>query len=202
MNNSKKKILEKSLYLFLLKSYESVTMREIQEAAGISRGAIYHHFKSKEDIYEQIVNEYLLPAFSSYSFISEEDKKSLINTIYASLKFRQNHINNLKEITNSKITDFNFFKFIFQASEHCKSFYEQTNLLTEKEFNGWRNTIQNAMRTGEIKSDIDIDFAAQYFITSPLGLGNFSVLSKYIHINNDTRSVYTKFYNLLKKTNF
>lgn len=200
MNPSKKKIIENSFCLFLSKSYESVTLREIQETTGTSRGAIYHHFNSKEEIYEETINQYLIPAFSSYSITDEEDKKNMINTIYASIKYRQSHTNILKEVTNSKITDYDFFKFIYQAAEHSKNFSEQANLIVEKDFRSWRNCVQNAMRTGEIRSDIDIDFTAQYFLTAPLGLGNLSAFKKYIHTDiNDTRTLYLKFYNLLIK---
>lgn len=197
----KKKILDKAFNLFLKKSYESVTLREIQEAANTSRGAIYHHYRSKEDIYEQVLNEYILPAFNSYSYIDEEEKKNLLNTIYASLKYRQNHLSMLREVTNSNINNYNFFRMVYEANEHNKNFCEQTNWLMEKEFKGWRNTVQQAMRTGEIRSDIDIDYTAQYFILTPLGLGNLSAFNKYIHIDtNDVRSIYLKFYNLMKKS--
>lgn len=205
MNPSKKKILEKSFALFLTKSYDSVSMREIQDAAGVSRGAIYHHFKSKEEIYEQIVNDYLLPIFSSYSLITDEEKKTLQSAVYAFVKYRQNHMNLLKEITpaNSKLTDFYFLKFIFQSTEHNKDFKEQVSLLYEKEYFGWRNIIQAAMRTGEIKSDIDIDYVAQYFVTTPFGIGLSSAFNQYVHASStDLRTIYVKFYSLLKKNSF
>lgn len=203
MNPSKKKILENAFNLFLTESYSSVSMQRIQNASGVSRGAIYHHFKSKEVIFEEIVNEYLIPAFSTYSMIQEDDKSSLQNMIYASIKSRQSHINLLKEITSFKLVDFYFFKFIFQASEHCKDFTEKINVLSEKEFNGWRNCIQLAMRTGEIRSDIDLDYVAQSFMTIPLGLGVFSAFSNYININTkDLRTAYLRFYSMLKKPGF
>ena len=106
MNPSKKKILENAFNLFLTESYSSVSMQKIQNSSGVSRGAIYHHFKSKEEIFEEVVNEYLMPAFSSYSMIQEDDKSSLQNMIYASIKCRQSHINLLKEVTSFKLTDF------------------------------------------------------------------------------------------------
>ncbi|MDL2214845.1 TetR/AcrR family transcriptional regulator [Dysgonomonas sp. OttesenSCG-928-M03] len=203
MATAKEKILEKAFNLFLLNSYDSVTMQQIQEASEVSRGAIYHHFKSKEEIFNAVVKIYLLPAFSSYSMISDEEKKSLQELIYASIKYRQSHINLLKDITSFKLTDFYFFKFIFQATENYKEFTEQVNLLTEKEFNGWRNVIQTAMRTGEIRPDIDLDYTAQMFIVTPLGLGIFSAFSNYININTkDIRTSYLRLYSLLKKPGF
>ena len=46
------KILETSLRLFLEKGYEKTTVQDIVDnLGGLSKGAIYHHFKSKEDIF-------------------------------------------------------------------------------------------------------------------------------------------------------
>ena len=59
-----KKILDVSLKLFLEKGYEHTTVQDIVDnLGGLSKGAIYHHFKSKEDI---------LQAASDYLF-SQED---------------------------------------------------------------------------------------------------------------------------------
>lgn len=44
------KILSVSLQLFTTKGYEKTTIQDIVEQLGMSKGAIYHHFKSKEDI--------------------------------------------------------------------------------------------------------------------------------------------------------
>ncbi len=43
-------ILTVSAKLFLEKGYDKTSMQDIAETAGISKGAIYHHFQSKEEI--------------------------------------------------------------------------------------------------------------------------------------------------------
>lgn len=201
---SKKKILDKAFELFLTRSFDSVSMREIQEESQLSRGAIYHHFKSKEEIFEQVVDMYLLPVFSSYSMIPDEEKRTLQEAIYSTAKYQQNHmilLNDLTKSMNVKMTDFFFFKFLFQATEHCKDFKEKAALIYEKEYNGWRNVIQSALRNGEVRADIEIDFVAQQFIISPYGLGICSAFSQYVHTGvSDTRTLHLKLYNLIRKT--
>ncbi len=45
------KILDVSYRLFMEKGYEYTSIQEIiDQLGGLSKGAIYHHFKSKEDI--------------------------------------------------------------------------------------------------------------------------------------------------------
>ncbi|GAB6010609.1 TetR/AcrR family transcriptional regulator [Viscerimonas tarda] len=199
MNPSKRKILEKAFSLFLVKSYNSVSMREIQELSNVSRGAIYHHFKSKEEIYEDVVNEYLLPIYLNYSLIAEGEKKTLQDAILGVIKCRQNHVNTLKEITSAKLIDFYFFKFLFQASEHSSNFNEQVGILMEKELTGWKNIIKFAMRSGELRADIDVDFVAEWIISTPFGLGITTAFSNAKFNFNDLRTTYLKLYSTIKK---
>lgn len=44
------KILVTASHLFVQKGYEKTSMQDIAQTAGISKGAIYHHFQSKSDI--------------------------------------------------------------------------------------------------------------------------------------------------------
>ena len=50
------KILEVSLALFNEKGYEKTTIQDIVNALGMSKGAIYHHFKSKEEILDAMID--------------------------------------------------------------------------------------------------------------------------------------------------
>ena len=44
------RILTEAARLFLQKGFEKTSMQDIMDATGLSKGAIYHHFASKEDI--------------------------------------------------------------------------------------------------------------------------------------------------------
>ena len=52
------KILEVSQRLFLKKGYDNTTIQDIvDELGGLTRGAIYHHFKSKEEIMDALTDK-------------------------------------------------------------------------------------------------------------------------------------------------
>ena len=46
----REKILNTATQLFIQKGSEKTSMQDIAQTAGISKGAIYHHFKSKDEI--------------------------------------------------------------------------------------------------------------------------------------------------------
>jgi AcrR family transcriptional regulator len=47
-------ILDTGTNLFAEKGYDATSMRDIANAAGVSKALLYHHFASKEDIYARI----------------------------------------------------------------------------------------------------------------------------------------------------
>ena len=51
---TKNKILIAASEVFARKGYDAETMQDIAEKCGLSKGAIYHHFKSKEKIMQAL----------------------------------------------------------------------------------------------------------------------------------------------------
>ena len=51
-------ILVAAYALFIEQGYHATTMRQISERAGLVVGGLYNHFKSKEEIYSQVLLEY------------------------------------------------------------------------------------------------------------------------------------------------
>lgn len=55
----KDKIIQESYELFATKGYEKTTIADIVKASDSSKGGFYHHFKSKEDIIDTILDNYV-----------------------------------------------------------------------------------------------------------------------------------------------
>ena len=49
-----RRILDTAEQLFIEKGYDRASLQDIIEATGLSKGAIYHHFTSKEDIFYSV----------------------------------------------------------------------------------------------------------------------------------------------------
>lgn len=52
-------ILEVARRLFIEKNYADVTINDIVTRANLSKGAVYHHFSNKEDVYLKMMHHYL-----------------------------------------------------------------------------------------------------------------------------------------------
>jgi AcrR family transcriptional regulator len=56
--NTKEKISYEALNLFSIRGFDAVSVRDIAGAVGIKESSLYNHYKSKQDIFESIVQQY------------------------------------------------------------------------------------------------------------------------------------------------
>lgn len=74
--DKKKQLLDAALHVFATQGFEKASMREIAANAGLTTGAIYYHYKNKDDLYYDAVKE------SAYFVhkLSEKDKDSKVKS--------------------------------------------------------------------------------------------------------------------------
>jgi AcrR family transcriptional regulator len=56
--NTEEHILNESMRLFLARGYHGTTIHDITQAAGLTKGSLYWHFGSKEELLERIMEEF------------------------------------------------------------------------------------------------------------------------------------------------
>lgn len=69
----KEQILNAALMVLVKKGYESSRVDDIVEKSGLSKGAIYWYYKSKKEIYLDLVNFWVLRYSAVLNHIVEED---------------------------------------------------------------------------------------------------------------------------------
>src|ERR1700690_4583547 len=56
--DTRERIQSVALELFAERGYEKTSLREIAERLGVTKAALYYHFKSKEDIVHSFTDDY------------------------------------------------------------------------------------------------------------------------------------------------
>jgi len=122
LSGTKKKIYDASVKLFAEKGYKATSVREIARVVGIQQSAIYNHFKNKEAILDEIIdnlsNSHLINLF--------EDKEP--KDIYKKGKALLKQVSNMfKLISYDPKTDL-LFRFMMQElfnNERLRVFYNE-----------------------------------------------------------------------------
>lgn len=70
-------ILEAAFECFATRGYHTATMDDLARASGLSKGSLYWHFSSKEDVFLALFDRWVEPIFDAWSRLSTEDRPSL-----------------------------------------------------------------------------------------------------------------------------
>ncbi|MHA6531219.1 TetR/AcrR family transcriptional regulator [Paenibacillus sp. BAC0078] len=143
---TKKRIVQQASQLFVQKGYGAVTMNEVCSAAKVSKGSLYHHFPSKDELFLHVLEEDLEHWLSEW-----EQKKSLISDaeerFYALGEHYANDYQNplfhaLDEYSRSRIHS-------AEVHERLARFYEYSS-------KACRDLLQESMDSGYlIKGDLN-----------------------------------------------
>jgi AcrR family transcriptional regulator len=69
-------LLELAATMFAERGLRATTVRDIADSAGILSGSLYHHFKSKEQMVEEVLREFLDWLFGRYQEIVDKHAES------------------------------------------------------------------------------------------------------------------------------
>ena len=90
MKSKKEIILETATVLFAEQGFEKTSVASICENAGVSKGLVYHHFTSKEDIliaiYEQSTQEMMNLSNNDIEKKADEKLFKIIDTVFLQLE--------------------------------------------------------------------------------------------------------------------
>ena len=69
---TRNKIIEAANQLFSKTGYDATGVAEICQAAGVSKGAFYHHFPTKQAVFMEILNSYLNGLDTGFNLMRQE----------------------------------------------------------------------------------------------------------------------------------
>ena len=160
--DSKEKILEVALKLFIRKGYRGTSLNEIASQAGLTKGGVYHYFDCKDDLYYQALREFF--NFDMPGWLKDNDLeiKDLIYEGFKSITDRKEWIKNLTDI-DSDDAILHFYMFLYDATRRHPDLQEYIDQHDQYKRKILAETLNQAQKNGEIRSDIDPEVIAFEF---------------------------------------
>lgn len=193
--DTKEYIIDKAFDLFLSKSYEAVSISDISNAIGLTKGALYHHFVSKEELFKAVVDKHLCITAVDFDYengsLFEYNKKCVSHAEKTLRKII---------IDDSDFIPLNYVSLITDSFRHYKGFADDKINMRNDETKKIEKLLTKAVERGEIRSDINIEAVALIYISNMLGLAGPFIEKKPIKKMIERLQLqYDGLYTLLKK---
>lgn len=147
------KILEVSKRLFLEKGYDNAKIQDIADELGMTKGAIYHHFESKEEIMNKL-GETMFIHNNPFEIVKKRNDLNGLEKMKLAIKLNQSN-EQMVELTNQALP-------LLENPQILAKMFESNyqNLLPY-----WLELIKEGQEDGSIKTDQPKELAELLLLT-------------------------------------
>lgn len=161
--STRQMIMDEAKRLFSVHGYHETSLGDILNACGLTKGAFYHHFKTKEELAVEILDQ-----------IESEYKRELIDPAMAAAGPRAKllalldgvvEVNRRPEWCNCRL----MMTFSSQMSKRDEALRSRLRQTQQRMFTMWRGLLAGAQDAGEIPRTIPPKVGAQLLMTAMTG---------------------------------
>lgn len=187
--NTKDLILEKTLKLILEKGTIDISISEIRDYTGLTTGGIYYYFSDKSDLFEAILQKYMIE-YIKIDFDKIPLEGSSKNKIHDALLYILHHFINGVEIEsiNEKI-NWATVLILLTATGYSDDEVNRIILQTGNDIEIFlTNLVEDGKRQNEISQDFSTKSIAESLYNMYMGIQGFWLLFP----NEDVDSIFEK----------
>jgi AcrR family transcriptional regulator len=160
--NTKESIVKTALELFLQDGFERTSLNRLAREVGISKPAIYHYFRNKDELFHEVVSMFFreMGKWSSNRFASCETLEDLLRAFFDSLESFREVADILLGKKKRGGSPYSFLELLLNASKRdarVRARIEEVFLLTRRAL---RERLTEAQARGEIRTDVDPEMLA------------------------------------------
>ena len=157
---TRQKILETALHLFHKGSFKGTSVNQIVEQAGITKGALFHHFKGKNELGYAVVDELL------FGFVSESWILPLATSVDPIKDIAEIVLGFGKELESPE--DLECGCPINNLAQEMSAVDEEFRMRLLRLFSLWEDAIEKSIRAGidagNVKGDVDAKVMSQTLV--------------------------------------
>ena len=150
------RLIDAATRLFADKGYERVAVQEVVEHAGVTKGAMYHYFGSKDDLLHEIYGRLLRLQTEHLEKIAAADGP-------VTKRLREAAV----DVIVTSIDDFDAAKVFFRSMNHLSAEKQREVRAERRRFHEmFRALVEEGQRDGTFRADVPADVATYYFFGS------------------------------------
>lgn len=192
-------IVNKSFFQFLNRGYKACSLRDLEQATGLTKGAFYYYFRNKEDILKAGIEKYL----SAISEISEEEfvqLGSLKQYLDMVVERKQQNAEKIQVLFDFFIIEVAFFQLVLEVGDLFPEYRRCIDELSKNRLSRWEFMILKAKQQGEIKVNLDTSVLARNLMSVSTSMLNIELGTENMRFTfSDMRMQFEQYYLLIKR---
>ena len=175
MGTTRERIAETAFLLFLKRGYKAVTLMDVVNAVGMTKGTFYYHFTNKKELLKEGVEAY-------YCALNRrrEEEFARMRSLREFVDVTVGHLTEMDNYTakhfGSDIPEILCLSLLVEVVALYPEFKE---VVVETKTNWLSNlgqVIATAQMSGEVKKDVDASILAKNLLNISLGVLNYLVM--------------------------
>ncbi len=195
MAETREIIIDQAYRLFLSRSYEAVSIQDISKSVGLTKGALYHHFLNKEELFKAVIDNYL----KLVGLIQVRQDITLEEYIQVIIEYVSRIVQTIC-IDGQSFIPVKYLSLLIDALRHYPGYMDEQRHFYTLGTDNLKTILDRAVKNGEIRGDIDTSLVALNFTSIALGVAA-SLFRE--HSTQETiqllRSQMVEYYKILKK---
>lgn len=165
MTETKEIIIDHAYRLFLSKSYEAVSIQDISKSVGMTKGALYHHFLNKEELFKAVIDKYL----KLVGLIQVKQDITLEEYVQVIIEYVSRIVKTIC-IDDQPFIPVNFLSLLIDALRHYPGYMDEQRQFYAIGINNLKTILDRDVQNGEIRSDVDTSLAALNLTSIAIGV--------------------------------
>ena len=199
MPDLKNEIVNKSFFLFLNKGYKACSLRDLENATGLTKGAFYYYFRNKEEILKAGIDKYLsvIGDISEEEFLQIHSLKQYIDVV---MEHKERNAETLSRMFNFFIIEVAFFQLVLEVASIFPEYRDQIDELSKGRLSRWEYIILKAKQQGEIDVTLDTSVLARNLMSVSTSMLNIELGTENMSfVFSDMRMQFEQYYLLIKR---
>lgn len=199
MTDLKDDIVNKSFFQFLNKGYKACSLKDLEKATGLTKGAFYYYFRNKEEILKAGIEKYLSvnSEMSEEEFLKISSLREYIDVVVAQ---KERNAEQLQTLFDFFIIEVAFFQLVLEVAflfPECRRCIDE---LSKGRLSRWEFMILKAKQQGEIKAGLDTTVLARNLMSVSTSMLNIELGTENMRFTfSDMRMQFEQYYLLIKR---
>lgn len=199
MPDLKDEIVNKSFFLFLNKGFKACSLKDLETATGLTKGAFYYYFRNKEEILKAGIDKYLsvIGDIGEAEFLQVGSLKQYIDLV---MEQKERSAETLLRMFDFFIIEVAFFQLVLEVSSIFPEYRSRIDELSKGRLSRWEYMILKAKQQGEIDVTLDTSVLARNLMSVSTSMLNIELGTENMSfVFSDMRMQFEQYYLLIKR---